>query len=184
MLQKILVPLDGSELGEKAVMVHVEALALALKARVILLRVETLPRGWSGGAFRAAAAFLADVKLPRSETDLEMTQHPIYKDSEMASLKAEAQSALMPVAERLREKGIEVETAVIFGRPAGGILQYAESEKVDLIVMGTHGEGGPSPWAFGPTADRVARRATVPILLIRPEEVARILPSLGRMEDS
>lgn len=183
MLKKILVPLDGSTLGEQAALPYVETLARALAATVILLRVEPLARGWSGGAFKAAASFLADVKLPRAETDVEMSQHPIYKESEMASLEAEAKSALMPAAEHLRGKGITTEVAVAFGRPAGGILRYADSEQADLIVMATHGEGGPSPWAFGPTADRVARRAAVPVLLIRPDEVTRLLPSLGKMED-
>jgi nucleotide-binding universal stress UspA family protein len=182
MLQTILVPLDGSELGEKAALPYVETLALALKAKVILLRVEPLAKGWSGGAFKAAASFLSDIRLPRSERDVEMSQHPIYKENEMASLEAEAKSALLPAAEHLRAKGIETEVAVVFGRPAGGILLYAESEKVDLIVMATHGEGGPTPWAFGPTADRVARRAAVPVMLIRPDEVNRMLPSLTKAE--
>ena len=182
MFEKILVPLDGSEMGDK-VLPYVEALAWPLKAAVYLLRVEPLPKGRSGGAFKAAAAFLTDVQLPRSEDDVDIARHPVYRESEMASLEAEAKSALLPVAERLREKGLQVEVAVVFGRPAGGILQFAESEQMDLIVMCTHGEGGPSPWAFGPTADRVARRATVPVMLIRPEEVARILPSVGKMKD-
>ena len=182
MLKKILVPLDGSEMGNK-VLPYVETLALALKATIYLLRVEPPPQGRSGGIFKAAAAFMTDVQLPRSENDVDIARHPVYRESEMASLEAEAKSMLLPVAERLREKGIQVEAAVVFGRPAGSILQFAEREKMDLIVMCTHGEGGLSPWAFGPTADRVSRRATVPIMLIRPEEVTRILPSLGKIEE-
>jgi nucleotide-binding universal stress UspA family protein len=182
MFQKILVPLDGSEMGEK-VLPYVETLALSLKATVVLLRVEPLPKGRSGGAFKAAVAYMTDMRLPRSETDVDMARHPVYRESEMASLEAEAKSLLMPVAERLREKGVQVEVAVVFGRPAGGILQFAESEKVDLIVMATHGEGGASPWAYGPTTERVARRATVPVMLVRPEEVTRMLPSFGKIEE-
>lgn len=183
MLDKILVPLDGSEMGD-LVLPYVERLASALGATVILLRIESLPRGWSGGAFRAAAAFLSDVRLPRSETDLEMSQHPIYKDSEMASLEAEAKRTLVPVAERLQAAGIAAEVLVMFGKPADNILQAADSEKVDLIIMSTHGEGGASPWAFGPTTDRVSRRASVPVMLVRPEEVTRILPTRGKAEES
>lgn len=183
MLKKILVPLDGSEMGEK-VLPYVEVLAWALSATVYLLRVEQSPQGRSAGIFKAAASFLADVQLPRSEGDLEIAQHPVYRDNELASLEAEAKSTLMPVAERLQIKGLTVEVAVRFGRPAGAILQFAEKEGMALIVMSTHGEGGPSPWAFGPTADRVARRATVPVMLIRPEEVARILPGLGHVEEA
>ena len=89
----------------------------------------------------------------------------------------------MPVAERLQKQGIATAVVVTFGRPAGGILKYAEKEGMDMIVMSTHGEGGPSPWAFGPTADRVSRRAPIPVMLIRPEEVARMLPTTGRVDE-
>jgi len=71
---------------------------------------------------------------------------------------------------------------VAFGRPAGGILQYAQTAKIDLIVMCTHGEGGPDAYAYGPTADRVARRSPCPVMLIRPQEVRALLP-LPKIED-
>jgi len=182
MLEKILVPLDGSEMGDK-VLPYVETLALALKATVYLLRVEPPPKGRSGGNFKAAAAFMSDVQLPRSENDIDIARHPVYRENEMASLAAEAKRPLMPVAERLREKGVPVEVAVVFGRPAGGILQYAQSAKMDLILMCTHGEGGLDSYAYGSTADRVARRAMAPVMLVRPEEVTRILPSSGKIEE-
>lgn len=176
MIKRILVPLDSSALSEATVLPYVEALAVPLKATVHLLQVLAVPSGRSGGLFKAAAAFLTDVRLPGSEADLETAQHPVYKESEMASLEAEAKSRLMPVAERLHAKGIAVEVAVVFGRPAGGILQYIDQAKIDLIVMSTHGEGGPDGYAFGPTADRVARRSPIPVTLVRPEEVSRSLP--------
>jgi nucleotide-binding universal stress UspA family protein len=175
MFQNILLPLDGSELAEVAVP-YVEALALALKATVHLLQVISPPTGRSGGTFRAAASFLTSVRLPGSEDDLDVSRHPVYKESEMASLEAEAKRILLPVAERLQAKGIAAEVAVAFGRPAGGILGYSQQHQIDLIVMCTHGEGGPDPYAYGPTADRVARRASCPVMLIRPEEVTHLLP--------
>jgi len=175
MYESILLPLDGSKLAEVAVP-YVEELALALKSTVHLLAVVPSPAGRSGGAFRAAAAYLSSLQLPRSEEDLDLAQHPIYKESEMASLEADAKRLLLPVAERLKSKNIPTEVAVSFGRPAGGILHYAKDMRINMIVMCTHGEGGPDPYAFGPTADRVARRATVPVMLIRPEEVIRVLP--------
>ena len=175
MFDKILLPLDGSDLAEVAVP-YVEALAGPLNATVHLLVVVPSPSGRTGGTFRAATSYLSSLRLPRSEEDLDIAQHPIYKESEMASLESDAKRILLPVADRMRSKGIKTEVAVYFGRPAGGILHYAKDFKVNLIVMCTHGEGGPDPYAFGPTADRVARRATAPVMLIRPEEVIRLLP--------
>ncbi|HLE29650.1 MAG TPA: universal stress protein [Anaerolineales bacterium] len=181
MFANILLPLDGSELAQEA-LPYVEALALPLKAVVHLLMVAPSPSGRTGGAFKAAAAFLTSVQLPRSENDLDIARHPVYKESEMASLEAEAKRMLLPVAEQLKAKGIEAKAEVAFGRPAGGILRYAQSNKIDLIVMSTHGEGGPDPYAYGPTTDRVARRAPCPVMLIRPAEVRELLP-LPKMEE-
>lgn len=175
MFTNILVPLDGSALAEEA-LPYAAGLAGPLKATLHLLMVVPTPEGRSGGAFRLAASFLSSIQLPRSETDLELANHPIYKESEMASQEAEAKRILLPAAERLQADGLEVVVGVAFGRPAGGILNYAKSHAIDLIVMCTHGEGGPDPYAYGPTTDRVARRATCPVMLIRPEEVSRILP--------
>jgi nucleotide-binding universal stress UspA family protein len=176
LFRQILVPLDGSELAEAA-LPYAAAIAGPLGATLHLLMVVPTPEGRTGGAFRAAAAFLSSMQLPRSEGDLEMARHPVYKESEMASLEAEAKRLLLPAAERLRADNLAAEVAVTFGRPAGGILRYARDTHIDLIVMCTHGEGGPDPYAYGPTADRVARRATCPVMLIRPEEVSRVLPT-------
>src|SRR3989304_2552273 len=80
------------------------------------------------------------------------------------------------LARQVKAKGIEAKAEVAFGRPAGGILRYAQSNKIDLIVMSTHGEGGPDPYAYGPTTGRGARRAPCPVMLIRPAEVRELLP--------
>jgi nucleotide-binding universal stress UspA family protein len=182
MYANILVPLDGSEMSEQA-LPYATAIAGALQSTLHLLQVVPLPTGRSGGAFKAAAAFMTSVRLPRSENDVDVDRHPVYRESEMASLEAEAKANLLPVAERLREQGYKVEVAVVFGRPAGGILRYSQDNKIDLIVMSTHGEGGPDPYAYGPTADRVARRALAPVMLVRPEEVSRILPRPPGVEE-
>ncbi|HLF02725.1 MAG TPA: universal stress protein [Anaerolineales bacterium] len=175
MFQNILVPLDGSALSESA-LPYAESLAGPLKATLHLMMAVSLPSARGSGMFRLAASFLPSVQLPGSEADLDATRHPVYKESEMASLEAEAKSYLLPTAERLQAKGLAVEVAVRFGRPAGEIFRYAQAANIELIVMCTHGEGGPDAYAYGPTADRVARRAPCPVMLIRPEEVMRVLP--------
>jgi nucleotide-binding universal stress UspA family protein len=160
----------------EAALPYAAAIAGPLQATLHLLQVVALPGRRSGGAFRAAAAYLSSLQLPGSENDLDVARHPVYRESEMASLEAEAKSTLLPAAERLQAEGLQIEVAVVFGRPAGGILQYSQDKSIDLIVMCTHGEGGPDMYAYGPTADRVARRASVPVMLVRPEEVSRVLP--------
>lgn len=181
MIKKILVPLDGSELAERA-LPYAGELAQALGAKLILLGVVPPPPGRSGGIFKVAAAFMVDRQLPDTPDDLDKSLHPISKDSQMASLEAEVKRKLMPLVEQVQQQGIEAKVVVAYGRPARGILQYTQQEKIDLIVMSTHGESGLNPYAYGGTADRVARRSSVPVMLVRPEEISRMLP-LPKIEE-
>lgn len=175
MFANILVPLDGSTLAEEA-LPYAAAIAGPLNSTLHLVMVVPTPGERTNATFRLAASFLGTLKLPRSEDDLDIANHPVYKENEMASQEAEAKRLLFPTAERLQAQGLKVVVGVGFGRPAGGILRYAQANDVGLIVMCTHGEGGPEHYAYGPTADRVARRATCPVMLVRPEEVSRVLP--------
>ena len=52
--------------------------------------------------------------------------------------------------------------------PADEIVQYAESEHIDLIVMGTHGRKGVAHFFVGSVAEQVVRSAPCPVLTMRP----------------
>jgi nucleotide-binding universal stress UspA family protein len=95
-------------------------------------------------------------------------QHPIYREQEMASLQAAAKKSLAKARERLNEAGVEARMEVLFGRPAERIVDYAHSEKVDLIAMVTHGRSGFRRRVFGSVAEKVLRTTTLPVLLVRP----------------
>ena len=56
---------------------------------------------------------------------------------------------------------------IIEGSPHVEIVQFAEGNQVDLIVMSTRGQSGLSRWLMGSVADRVVRGASVPVLLVR-----------------
>lgn len=168
MLQKILVPLDGSELAE-AVLPYVEEICRRCEpVEVILLQVIPPPAGRSGAVFRPVVNDFPTERLPDSPADVEMAQHPIYRGQEMASAQAEVEAALTPLAQRLCDGGMPTRIAVAFGRPADEIVDFVEREGVDLIVMSTHGRSGLSRWVFGSVAEKVLRAIAIPILLIRP----------------
>jgi nucleotide-binding universal stress UspA family protein len=61
----------------------------------------------------------------------------------------------------------DVETEVITGVPADGILDFVDEKGIDLVVMGTHGRSGIDRVIFGSTATRVVRRAACPVLSVR-----------------
>jgi nucleotide-binding universal stress UspA family protein len=143
MYEKVLVPLDGSELAE-CVLPHVEAIVSRTgTARVILLRiVEPLPAGTPPAVDFAVV--------------------------EGAGVKA-AEEYLARMKSRLSKEGLNVETKVLLGKPAETITDFVRREKVDFVALATHGRGGISRWVFGSVADKLVRSLSVPMLLIRPE---------------
>ena len=90
---------------------------------------------------------------------------------------------LEEVAARFRPPDRTIETRIAHGGPAEGIV--ADAADVDLIVMSTQGAGGGGRLLFGSVADRVARHAPAPTLLlrgghhpVRPQPVRRIVVPL------
>jgi len=60
---------------------------------------------------------------------------------------------------------------VLSGDIAEEILNYIESEGVDLVIMGTHGRKGLEKIVFGSVAERVAKGSTAPVLLLNPHKI-------------
>ena len=114
MYKKILVPLDGSELAEKA-LDHGEKLAETFDAEIILFRV--VPFMPTYGAPELVASFVVDDKQ-----------------------KEAAERYLATLAEELKERGFKVTAKVKTAlNVAAEIIDFAKGSGVDLIVMCTHG---------------------------------------------
>lgn len=64
----------------------------------------------------------------------------------------------------------DVEKTVLEGIPYEEIINFAEKEKTDIIVIGTYGRSGLERFIFGSTAERVVRRAPCPVLTVRVPE--------------
>lgn len=84
------------------------------------------------------------------------------------ALEEEGRAALDAVEERA--VGIPVETMLLEGSPANEIVEYAEGEDCDVIVMGTHGRSGVDRLLLGSVAERVVRTSPVPVLTVRVNE--------------
>jgi nucleotide-binding universal stress UspA family protein len=67
-----------------------------------------------------------------------------------------------------QEAEVQVVRRVVIGIPYRKIVEVAETDKVDLIVMATHGRTGFSHLFMGSVAERVVRTAPCPVLTIRP----------------
>ncbi len=60
-----------------------------------------------------------------------------------------------------------VETEVVVGRPSHVIVEYADENAIDAIVMGSHGRDGLSRILLGSVAETVVRRSPVPVTVVR-----------------
>ena len=143
MYQKILAPLDGSELSE-SILRHVKTVATGCQVpEVVLLTVIQPPQ----------QVYEVSADLLRAADE---------------RMQAETEDYLSKVADSLKEEGIATQTATIHGTPADEILDYAKKNQVDLIIMSTHGRSGVSRWVFGSVADGVLRHSAVPVLIAPP----------------
>lgn len=142
MYKRILLPLDGSALAEQA-LPYAIAQAEGFGAELILLRVLE----------------------PIAPKDPIVPKAAIKQVEEMT--RVWAHEYFERVAARAQEHGIAVQMVVVEGRPHTEIVQFVESNQVDLIVICTRGQSGFSRWLMGSTADRVVRGASVPVLLVR-----------------
>ncbi|WP_028573917.1 universal stress protein [Desulfonatronovibrio hydrogenovorans] len=63
---------------------------------------------------------------------------------------------------------INVTGQVLSGYAAEEILNYADTENIDMIIMGTHGRKGIDRVLFGSVAEKIVKSATMPVMTIRP----------------
>ena len=82
-------------------------------------------------------------------------------------LHADAEEQLRKAREELVGKNVKVQTQVGHGSAADEIVLIAKAEKVDLIVISTHGSTGLERWVFGSVAEKVVRLAECPVLTVR-----------------
>ena len=140
MLMRILVPLDGSQVAE-CVLPHTVALARAFKARITLLQV---------------LDYLHPSDRTRSVDPLDWHIH-----------KAEARAYLNEVTARLQEIDLRTENTLLEGPAAERIVEFARSQDVSLILLGSHGRSGLSGWNISSVVQKIILRAHMPTMIVR-----------------
>ena len=126
--KKILVPLDGSEIAEKA-LPFVKSIAKLKNSNVIL--------------FAVSLTVFVDRRDRLFTSYLEVT------------------------AKELNKQGIKTSIAISYGDVAREIVNYANNNKIDLIVMATHGYSRAKQWMFGSITQKVLYGTKIPVLLIK-----------------
>jgi nucleotide-binding universal stress UspA family protein len=138
MYSHILIPLENS-LADETILGHIKPLARLNSAKLLLVHVAD---GWVARNFNR-------LKLAESE---EMKHDRAYLENRR---------------KQLSEEGFTCDAVLALGEPADEIIKLAETRKVDLIAMSTHGHRFISDILYGATADKVRHCVNVPVLLIR-----------------
>ncbi|AFK18989.1 universal stress protein [Haloferax mediterranei ATCC 33500] len=141
MYDNILLPVDGSPAAEQAIP-HVFGLAEQYDATVHVLFVVNTNRDNVG----------------------------IVGGTVLEALEQEGQQVVDEVVSRGEERGIEIIGDVTRGAPHEAILDYADDNEVEVIVMATHGRTGVERVLLGSVTERVVRTSPVPVLTVRASE--------------
>jgi nucleotide-binding universal stress UspA family protein len=156
MIERILLPTDGSPLSERAFPVA-ELIASAQGAEIYAVEVVSPPM-WmvDGGGYAGYEGSLS----------------PELYQQLLDELDARAQQDLDHVAQRLQAYStpIGTHTELLQGSPYGALLDYEQKVKPDLVIMATHGRTGLERFARGSVADCMLREGTTPVLMVRSFE--------------
>jgi len=155
MLSKVLVTLDGSDLAECALPYARQI--VDKNGELILLSVIDIPD------FPIYTAYPIPIATP--EPDYSTIVNDMLDN---------ARDYVDHLANNLRLSGYRVKTIVKSGDPATCIIEEAQKQKVDTIVMSTHGRSGLSKWLFGSVTQKVLSVMPSPVMVISGQNQAGI----------
>lgn len=159
MFKRILVPVDGSRFGSKPLEYAID-IARRFDAEVVILHVVkpavpvTAPT-FTYGAISPATAEIA-VKAAEDEEKRNVSRSKRY---------------LSRKAREIKSSRVDASYRVLVGDPSTSIMDFSKKEKIDLIVMSTHGKSGLKRAFLGSVADAVIRESGKPVLVIRPRSL-------------
>lgn len=142
MMKKILLPIDGSEACFKSYE-YAKDLAEKFGSEILIFNAQNIMPafGWSYEA----------ISLNESENSPRETATKIVEEAKKF----------------FANTNIKVSTKITVGDPAGAILDVAEKENCDMIIMCTHGMSRTKRFLLGSVTNKVVHHATIPVLVIR-----------------
>jgi nucleotide-binding universal stress UspA family protein len=144
MYKRMLIPLDGSQLAE-TVFPYARELAGGLDLEVVILHVCT-----------------------PDERELSPMRRT-YLDKRAEIVRCESKEVQKKLGLQSKDNVLKVRGELTDGYPAEEILRYSKEERIDLILMATHGQTGVKRWPISSVTDKVLRASKVPVFLVRAE---------------
>ena len=152
MYKKIMVPLDGSELAE-CVLPHVDGFVTGCQVETVIFVRVVEPTHYSA---------VSPTSSPQFHKTMQENAKLIEEEE-----KSSAARYLKKVISRVKQGGIKYKADVLVGKVADRLVDYADANEIDLVLIATHGRSGISRWVRGSIADRVLRSSRAPVLMIR-----------------
>jgi nucleotide-binding universal stress UspA family protein len=141
--QSVVIATDGSDNTQRAISYGIEIAKLS-RATVYALHVvdtSSFSQSWTAG-----------------------------REAMYEILRKDGQKATSKIKEYGEASGVEVIEVLLEGHPSNEIIDFAENNNIDLIVMGTLGKTGLDRFLMGSVAEKVVRNSKVPVLVVRGEE--------------
>jgi nucleotide-binding universal stress UspA family protein len=157
MFKRLLVPLDGSRFGSRALQVAI-MVAKQFSAEIILIQV-----------VKRAIPVTATAVMPPGTASPEATEIAIraaLEEQERTTVRA--RRYLSGKVRGINHHNIKSSYQVLVGKPAESIMEFANEKNMDLVVMTTHGKSGIKRAIMGSVADTVIRESGKPVLVINP----------------
>jgi nucleotide-binding universal stress UspA family protein len=152
MFNRILVPLDGSPLAERAI-AHAEMFARIFGGSIILLQVLE-PTSYH--------------ENPKAVDPLSWQIRKAEADMYMKGITRRISENLGEISPSDADEKIKrVEYYIREGKTAENIIDFAHNENIDLLVICTHGSGGLSRWNISSVTQKVINLVYLPILIVR-----------------
>ncbi len=189
MYSKIIVPLDGSVLAEKA-LPYAVSLVKQLNATLVLLRVEEerplvvdfaqSPQYDAGnivfsGNIQPDNTHLGTTGVnvgPTYVTDQYQTVTSYTGQQEDEDYLEKVKGTLVAMEAQTPLKAEQIQTKVVCGRSPKELAAIVEEEHSDLVVMTTHGRSGLSLMVAGSVATNLLHHSSIPLVLIKPDEIS------------
>ncbi len=93
-----------------------------------------------------------------------------WKSLSLITSGTEGKEATAYVETSGKAKNVEVESVILEGSPAHEIVNFAEENDIDLIVMGTHGKNAIERFLLGSVAENVVRHSRKAVLVVRGKD--------------
>jgi nucleotide-binding universal stress UspA family protein len=159
MFNRILVPLDGSTLAERA-LPHAEEFARIFGSTIILLQV-----------LDPTSFHENPNPVDPLSWQIRKTEADIYMNNIASRLRKDLrESVINIIGSQKRQKDDEkilVEYSIREGKTAESIVNFAHSENIDMVILCTHGSGGLSRWNISSVTQKVIDLVYLPVLIVR-----------------